>query len=108
VTWAGDTERTPWSVVYIHGFSASRREVSPYPERLAEASGRQLLRHPPDRATGRTARHEPGDLRDWRADVAEALAIGRALGERVLAVSCSTGSTLLTLALAGGEGSRGR
>jgi alpha-beta hydrolase superfamily lysophospholipase len=42
-------------------------------------------------------------LRDWRADVAEALAVGRRLGERVLAVSCSTGSTLLTLALAGGE-----
>jgi pimeloyl-ACP methyl ester carboxylesterase len=42
-------------------------------------------------------------LRDWRADVAEALAIGRALGERVLAISCSTGSTLVTLALADGD-----
>ena len=103
ITWADGPVRTPWSVVYIHGFSASRREVSPYPERLAQGLGANLFGtrlsgHGQDGAAMNGA-----TLRDWRADLAEALAIGRALGERVLALSCSTGSTLLTLALAGGE-----
>ena len=107
VTWAGPPERTPWSVVYIHGFSASRRELSPYPERVAEELGAnfhggRLTGHGQDgSAMGQAT------LRDWRVDVAEALAIGRAIGDRVLAISCSTGGTLLTLALAAGEQAAG-
>ncbi len=102
VIWAKGPERTPWSVVYIHGFSASRREVSPYAERLAEGLGANYFGA---RLTGHGQDGPAMDratLRDWRADTAEALAIGRALGERVIAVACSTGGTLLTLALAGG------
>ncbi|TNC50199.1 alpha/beta hydrolase [Rubellimicrobium rubrum] len=103
VTWAGAPERTPWSVVFIHGFSASRRELSPYPERVAEELGAnlygaRLTGHGQDgSAMGRAT------LPDWQADVAEALAIGRIIGERVLAIACSTGGTLLTLALARAE-----
>lgn len=103
VLWADGPRRTRWAVVYIHGFSASRQEVSPYPERVAQGLGAnyfgaRLTGHGQDGpAMDRTT------LRDWRADTAEALAIGRALGERVLAISCSTGSTLLTLALADGD-----
>jgi pimeloyl-ACP methyl ester carboxylesterase len=103
ITWADGPRRTPWSVVYIHGFSASRREVSPYPERVAEGLGANLF------GTRLTGHGQDGaamgraTLPDWHADVVEALAIGRALGERVLAVSCSTGCTVLTLALASGE-----
>lgn len=103
VLWAAGMERTPWSVVYIHGFSASRRELSPYAEKVAEDLGANLFG---TRLTGH-GRDGPAmaqaTLGDWRADLAEALAIGRALGDRVLAISCSTGGTLLTLALAGGE-----
>jgi hypothetical protein len=29
-------EKTPWSIVYLHGFSASRREISPVVETLAK------------------------------------------------------------------------
>ena len=103
VAWADGPRRAPWSVVYIHGFSASRREVSPYPEMVAEGLGANLFGtrlagHGQDgEAMGRAT------LAEWRADVAEALAIGRALGDRVLAISCSTGCTVLTLALASGE-----
>ncbi|WP_176559371.1 alpha/beta hydrolase [Rubellimicrobium roseum] len=103
VGWAEGPKRTPWSVVYIHGFSASRRELSPYPERVAEELGAnfygmRLTGHGQDGAAMAQA-----SLTAWRADLSEALAIGRALGDRVLAISCSTGGTLLTLALAGGE-----
>ena len=103
IVWADGPRRTPWSVVYVHGFSASRREVSPYPERVAQSLGANFFgtrlaghgREPSamDRAT----------LPDWRRDVADALAIGRAIGDRVIVVSCSTGCTLVTLALAGGD-----
>ena len=103
VIWADGPRSTPWSVVYIHGFSASRREVSPYPENVAKALGAnfygaRLTGHGQDGPAMNRA-----TLRDWLSDTSEALAIGRALGKRVLAISCSTGSTLLTLALAGGE-----
>ena len=103
VTWAGAPERMPWSVVFIHGFSASRRELSPFPERVAEElganlQGARLTGHGQDgSAMGQAT------LPEWQADVAEALAIGRVIGERVLAIACSTGGTLLTLALARGE-----
>ncbi len=103
VTWAGAPERMPWSVVFIHGFSASRRELSPFPERVAEElganlHGARLTGHGQDgSAMGKAT------LPEWQADVAEALAIGRVIGERVLAIACSTGGTLLTLALARGE-----
>jgi alpha-beta hydrolase superfamily lysophospholipase len=100
VIWADGPRRTAWSVVYIHGFSASRRELSPYPERVAEALGANYFGA---RLTGHGQEGSAMDratLPDWMDDTAEALAIGRALGERVIAISCSTGSTLLTLALA--------
>jgi alpha-beta hydrolase superfamily lysophospholipase len=103
ILWADGPRRTPWSVVYVHGFSASRREVTPYGEKLAAGLGAnffgtRLTGHGQDgEALGRAT------LAEWRADVTEALAIGRALGDRVLAVSCSTGCTVLTLALATGE-----
>ena len=108
VAWAGAPGvRTGLALVYVHGFSASGREVSPMPERVAEGLGAnlhlaRLTGHGQDGAAMGQA-----TLRDWRRDVAEALAIGRALGERVLVMGCSTGCTLLTVALAEGEAAAG-
>lgn len=103
VTWAGGAARTPWAVVYVHGFSASRREASPWPERVAEGLGANLF------GTRLTGHGQDGDamdratLAEWRVDVAEAFAVGRALGDRLLVLSCSTGCTLVALAMAEGE-----
>jgi esterase/lipase len=107
VAWARPGERTQLSLIYVHGFSASGREVSPLPERVAEGLGANLFLarlagHGQDGAAMGEA-----SLRDWRADMAEALAIGRALGERVLVMACSTGCTLVALALAEGEPAAG-
>lgn len=103
VVWARPGERTPLALVYVHGFSASGREVSPLPERVAEGLGANLFLarlagHGQDGAAMGEA-----TLPEWRADVTEALAVGRALGRRVLLMGCSTGCTLITLALAEGE-----
>lgn len=107
VVWARPGERTDLSLIYVHGFSASGRELSPLPERVAEGLGANLFLarlagHGQDGAAMGEA-----SLRDWRADVVEAFAIGRALGGRVLVMACSTGCTLVTLALAEGEPAAG-
>ncbi len=103
VVWQAGPRRTEWSVVYVHGFSASRREASPWPERVAEDLGANYFG---TRLTGHGqdgAAMDRATFREWRSDVAEAFAIGGTLGDRLLILSCSTGSTLVTLALANGE-----
>ena len=43
IVWAnGARERTPFSVVYLHGFSADRHEIDPVPRRVAESLGANL------------------------------------------------------------------
>jgi esterase/lipase len=95
IVWAhADRRRTPLAVVYLHGYTATRQEVAPLCDRLAAALGANLFY---TRLTGHG--HAPAALgeasaEDWLRDAAEALAIGRALGERVVVVGTSTGGTL--------------
>ncbi len=97
--------RTPWSVVYIHGFSASRLETAPVAQQVAQALGAnafftRLAGH--GRSGDAMAEADP---QQWMADTVEAVRIGQLLGERVLVISCSTGSTLASwLALTPGGG----
>ncbi|MGM9515432.1 alpha/beta hydrolase [Roseateles sp. DB2] len=87
-------QRAPWAVVYLHGFSATRQEMAPVPERLAQALGGNTF-------YTRLAGHGlPGEamaqasLGQWKADALEALQVGQRIGERVLVVGASTGATL--------------
>ncbi len=99
IHWAGEVGAvTPLSIVYLHGFSASAEEIRPVPDKVAEALGANLF-------FTRLAGHgRDGDAMaeatagDWIEDMAEALAIGRRLGERVLVIATSTGGTLAALA----------
>ena len=98
IVWhAGAHVRTPWSVVYLHGFSASRLETTPLAEQVAQALGANLFY---SRLTGH-GRASPGamgeaSVQDWLADTLEALRIGQVLGDKVLVIGCSTGATLAT------------
>ena len=89
--------RTPWSVVYLHGFSASRLETAPLAEEVARSLGANLFY---SRLTGhgRTAPAAMGEasVQDWLADTLEAMRIGQVLGDKVLVIGCSTGATLAT------------
>lgn len=91
--------RTPFAVVYLHGFSATRQEIHPVPLRVARALGANLFE---TRLTGHGRRREEMvgvKAENWLRDGAEALAIGAAIGERLVVVGTSTGATLaLTLA----------
>jgi len=99
IIWAGEPgSQTPLSVVYLHGFSASQQEVRPLPELVASGLGANLFF---TRLTGHgrdgSAMAE-ASAGDWIEDTAEAMAIGRRLGQRVLVLATSTGGTLAAIA----------
>jgi len=101
IVWHGEPGRpSDYAVVYLHGFSASRQEIAPVPSMVAEALDANLFE---TRLSGHGL--SQGALvevraEDWLTDGAEALAIGRRLGERLVVIGTSTGATLV-LALAG-------
>lgn len=97
IGWANaHHERTPWAVVYLHGFSASRLETAPVSDQVAHALGANVF-HSRLAGHGRTsAALCTVSAQDWMADALEALQIGQILGDKVLFISCSTGSTLAT------------
>lgn len=104
VTWHGDPgARTPYAVVNLHGFSATRQETAPLAERVATALGANLFE---TRLTGHGHTEQPMHAvraEDWLADTAEALAIGARLGDRTVVIGTSTGGTL-ALVMAGHDG----
>ncbi|BDA84316.1 lysophospholipase [Aureimonas sp. SA4125] len=99
IVWAYPASRakTPLAIVYVHGFSASKEEIRPVPDDVAQHLGANLFfarlsGHGRDgTALGRT------NVNEWLNDLTEAVAIGRMIGERVIVVATSTGGTLATL-----------
>ncbi|GHM98740.1 hypothetical protein WSM22_02300 [Cytophagales bacterium WSM2-2] len=96
IVWADSSKKkTEYAVVYLHGFSASPQEGNPVHMNFAKKFGcnlylarmadhgidtvDQLLYFTPDR---------------WWASSKEALAIGKAIGEKVIVMSTSTGGTM--------------
>ena len=100
VRWHGEPgARTEYAIVYVHGFSASRQEIAPVPQRVADALGANLFE---TRLAGHGRSAEPlanAAAEAWLADGVEALAIGAALGDRLVVIGTSTGATI-ALALA--------
>jgi pimeloyl-ACP methyl ester carboxylesterase len=99
VIWAGEANvKTPLSIIYLHGFTASSKEVRPVPDRVATALGANLYF---TRFTGHG--RQPSALADadvgrWMDDVGEAIKIGKQIGETVIIMATSTGGTLAAAA----------
>jgi len=99
IIWAGEPgAQTPLSIIYLHGFSATSQEIRPVPDKLAEQLGANLY-------YTRLSGHGRGGLAmaepvagDWMEDTAEALAIGRRIGEEVIVMATSTGGTMAAVA----------
>lgn len=97
IVWQNDSlkEKTEYSVVYLHGFSASNKEGDPVHINFAKKFGCNLF-------LSRLAEHgidttEP--LLNFTADkewnsAKEAYEIGRKLGKKVILLSTSTGGTV--------------
>jgi pimeloyl-ACP methyl ester carboxylesterase len=96
IVWADSARRkTEYSVIYLHGFSASQKEGDPVHYRFAQHFGYNLyLARLADHGVDTTEAllYFTAD-RAWNS-AKEALAIGRVLGEKVIIMSTSTGSTL--------------
>jgi pimeloyl-ACP methyl ester carboxylesterase len=100
IIWADPATRarTPLAIVYIHGFSASKGEIRPLPDIVAGALGANLFY---TRLTGHGqdgAAMAEGSVNAWINDYAEAMAIGRAIGDKVVVIGTSTGGALTTWA----------
>jgi alpha-beta hydrolase superfamily lysophospholipase len=99
IVWAGAVgAKTPLALIYLHGFSATSEEIRPVPADLARALGAnifftRLSGHGRDGAALAAA-----TASDWLQDMAEAMAIGRRIGDRVVVMGTSTGGTLAALA----------
>ncbi len=94
ITWFGGREKTPYSVLYLHGFSATRQETAPLAATVAAELGANLFE---TRLTGHgRERDRMAGIRaeDWLEDAIEALAVAAEIGERIVIVSTSTGATL--------------
>lgn len=96
VAWAdpANPAPTPLSIVYLHGYSACRLELSPVFENVGQRVGANVFF---TRLTGhgRTgAAMAEATVQSWVDDGLEALALGHLLGDRVVLVGTSTGGTL--------------
>lgn len=97
IVWADNkNEKTEFSVMYLHGYSATRQESAPLSDLLATRLAANAFH---TRLTG----HGRADdlmaistLEAWKKDALEAYEIARTIGKKVIIVSVSTGGTLST------------
>ena len=96
ILWAGESsQKTPLSIVFIHGFSATRVELSPVIEYVAKAIVAnvfftRLTGHGQDGIALSNATFD-----DWTLDTKEAIRIGEVIGEDVILIGSSTGCSLI-------------
>lgn len=96
IIWADSIpHKTPYSIVYVHGFSASQGEGSPVHINLARRLGANLYL-PRLSDHGIDTREAMSDLTPTKLveDAKEAIAIGKSIGDKVIVIGCSTGGTL--------------
>src|SRR5258705_3898409 len=96
IVWNDSTKKkTEYSVVYLHGFSASQEEGNPVHRDFARKFGCNLyLARMTDHGIDTVDQLLYFTPNRWWASSKEALAIGKAIGEKVIIISTSTGGTM--------------
>lgn len=100
IVWAfpASKAKTPIAIVYIHGFSASKGEIRPVPDIVAQNMKANLhYTRLEGHGAGGPAMGE-ATTQDWMNDTAEAIEIGTRIGEKVIVIGTSTGATLAAVA----------
>lgn len=98
IRWIQESrEQREYSIVYIHGFSASGKEVSPMIEQLADRLNANLY-YSRLQGHGRTNLDAMGEatLQNWKKEALSALKIGALIGKKTILIGTSTGGTLIT------------
>jgi esterase/lipase len=96
IIWADESkkQKTDYAIVYIHGFSATRQEIAPVCDILANKIEANLF-YARLRGHGRDSEAMgSATANEWMNDMVEALVIANRLGEKVLVIGNSTGATL--------------
>jgi alpha-beta hydrolase superfamily lysophospholipase len=94
IVWADAEQATEWSVVALHGFSASRQETAPLAELVAARLGANLFE---TRFSGHGLAHNAlvdVTAEEWLDDVAAALAVGELIGKKTALIAVSNGAAL--------------
>jgi len=96
IIWADSSrKKTEYSVIYLHGFSASQAEGDPVHKQFAKTFGCNLyLARMSDHGIDTTEQLLYFTPDRWWKSSKEALAIGKALGDKVIIMSTSTGGTM--------------
>ena len=97
ILWQDSLQKTPYAVVYLHGFEASWAESDPIVKNFAERYGCNTYQ-------SRISLQALDDLDALTEETPakmiesakEAIAIGKLLGDKLIVISCSTGSTYST------------
>ncbi|MEM7181537.1 MAG: alpha/beta hydrolase [Spirochaetota bacterium] len=95
ILWYDSQKRkTEYAIVYLHGFSASRQEIVPVCEIIAQELQANLFytRLKGHARTGQALAN--ATTNDWLHDGQEALLIGEKLGKKIIVIAVSTGATL--------------
>lgn len=96
IVWADSSQtKTAYSIVYLHGFSASQGEGYPIHVNISDSLNANLYlpRLPEHGIASKNAMKNltPGDMIN---EAKEAIAIAKTIGEKVIVMGCSTGGTL--------------
>jgi pimeloyl-ACP methyl ester carboxylesterase len=96
IVWYDDSmKRTPYAIVYLHGFSASQGEGAPVDTAIARKYGCNLyLSRLSEHGIDTTEPMVNLTADSYWESAKEALAIGRKLGDKVILMGTSTGGTL--------------
>lgn len=97
IVWYNDSThaRTPYALIYLHGFTASQEEGNAVHRRFAKEFGCNLyLARMADHGLDTTDAMLYFTPDRWWQSAREALAIGKAIGEKVIIMSTSTGGTM--------------
>lgn len=110
IRWQAGREgmQTDFSVVFLHGFSGSHPTLAPAMDLVSDGLGAHLYctryaGHGRKTAEGFGAALGEASLQDWVDDTTEALAIGRALGKRVVVIANSTAAPIVSWLAAQGD-----
>ena len=96
IIWANQNKvKTKISLIFIHGFSATRAELDPVIEMLGKELNANIFF---TRLRGHGLDGEAlaeATFDDWMIDTKEAIDIGNAIGDRLILIGCSTGCSLI-------------
>ncbi|ASQ29390.1 carboxylesterase [Borrelia miyamotoi] len=100
IIWNKDKKRTEYSVVYIHGFGASKNEIYPVPNNIAKALNANIFF---TRLKGHGIKSKDAfknvKTQDWLRDIDEAIQIGQSIGKKLILIGTSNGGACTIWAL---------